>query len=109
MRKIFFILLILLAFGCNQNPSPKYNIIKAGSESTPYEQIRIMGETTIQNCEYFIVNVSGFYVPVHKGNCKNPIHRNFFDSTKYINQIEIDSMKIDFLEKKLKILKNERY
>lgn len=111
MKKIFLIVLVFIAFGCNQNPSPKYKTIKTGTETNNGNSglLIIDGETIIQNCEYFLVRCSGYHIPIHKGNCKNPIHHHFFDSTKYVQRIELDSMKIDFLEKKLKILKNERY
>lgn len=80
-------------------------MIGCSNYSEPSNKINIAGETTIQGCEYFVVVTSySYYVPVHKGNCKNPIHYKMCDSTKFIDRLEKDSMKIKFLEMKLEVL-----
>lgn len=102
--------MVFVLISCSSNDEPKYKVVKTGTETelsndSQNNNINIMGETTIQGCEYFAVLTSySYYIPVHKGNCKNPIHQHIIcDSMKYINRIQDDSIKISFLERKLEV------
>ena len=112
MKKVTLILslfVMVIMIGCSSNnEEPKYKVTKTGTE-TSYSSgdspdLSIVGETTIQGCEYFVVHTYWNNIPVHKGNCKNPIHYKMCDSTKFIDRLEKDSMKIKFLEMKLEVL-----
>lgn len=109
MFLMMILIVLIFIFGCT-NEEPKYKIVKTGTETTEgskyddSENLSIIGETQIQGCDYFVVRTYCHDIPIHKGNCRNPIHHHSFDSTKYVEKIQLDSMKIDFLEKKVKIL-----
>jgi len=63
-NKIIVVLMFILSaflVGCN---SPQERV---DYQRKPYV-------VTIENCEYFYVQVRDGYVLTHKGNCKNPIH-----------------------------------
>ena len=110
MKNIFLLIFLLLIIGCEQSnpPKPKYDIVLTGTETNFdnfKESIEIRGETNIQGCEYLVIcTTHGYNIPIHKGNCKNSIHHHILDSTKYIQKIEFDSMKIELLEHQIKIL-----
>lgn len=108
MKNILILgILAVFMFGCGNSDQQKYNVIKTGTETTPpifSIDLQIVGETTIQGCEYFVIQTYGYEILVHKGNCKNPIHHNLFDSIKYVDKIRLDSTKIDFLQKKVNVL-----
>lgn len=97
MKNIFLVIFLLLIIGCSNSDVDKPYII-------PISDLSIKGKITIDGCEYFIVRTYMYNIPLHKGNCKNPIHHHILDSTKYIQKIELDSMKINLLEQQIKIL-----
>ena len=102
---LFMVMIFLVS--CTEEPK-KYQVVKTGTETTAATSINsndisIIGETSIQGCEYFVVHTYYYNIPIHKGNCKNSIHRMMCDSNKFIQRIEKDSLKIRLLEMKLEV------
>ena len=74
MKKLIIIISIFMFFGCNQNTRNKYkeDIQPVSGNGYPYN---IKGIVTIEGCEYLKERVDGCYIYIHKGNCKNSIHK----------------------------------
>jgi len=83
MKKIIVISILasIIFCSCNQRQSDKYkeNIQPIIGNGYPYN---IKGIIIIDGCEYFKERTEGYYIYVHKGNCKNPIHKCKCDSDK---------------------------
>lgn len=62
---IVFLLISMLVIGCESQLDKKMNINQKEGFAT----------VTIDGCEYIIVEGNVEYSITHKGNCKNPIHK----------------------------------
>lgn len=69
MKRIIFLSLFglfLTACSCgNCNDTPQFT----------KSDLSIKGEIEIEGCQYFVVRTYYYNIPIHKGNCKNPIHQ----------------------------------
>lgn len=72
MKLIITTILAMAIFcSCNQRPTNIQNVEPAGSDYPS----SIVGTVTIDGCEYLKEKDRYYYIYVHKGNCKNPIHK----------------------------------
>ena len=78
MKNIFYILLIIFVISCVPHNANEVNTISNYKSDTNYSvngsSLKIKGIVTIEGCEYFIIK-DDWDIMVHKGNCKNPIHK----------------------------------
>lgn len=82
MKKIFACLFLILALcGCSEQG------FLTTTHDVNYEKMsKNMRTIEIEGCEYLVYSCSsgysGFGFMAHKGNCKNPIHRNSIEYEK---------------------------
>ena len=70
------VLIVLWLSSCGDKPRPGYTL-----------NPKVI--TTVEGCEYFIVDAHRSYTYVHKGNCSNPIHYPHIDT---ITKVQVDTV-----------------
>jgi hypothetical protein len=81
MKKILFSLLLIILAACKNNKKvtessqkEKPNVYHLNVRSLRYDENYSI--YTLEGCEYIVVDVGHSKWGSHKGNCKNPIHKN---------------------------------
>lgn len=72
MKKLLFVLSVILLCGCNFKTT-----VEPKETSFHYGNGMILNSYIIDSCEYLgTMSGGGNDILTHKGNCKNPIHKN---------------------------------
>lgn len=74
MRPAIFLLILVFA-SCQNQTRPVSEHVKELTPNSPFYNLNVDGYT-YEGCEYIVVGPAGKTWGSHKGNCKNPIHKN---------------------------------
>lgn len=77
MKKIIASIFFLSLISCNPEKGENHTTVNRNElvKSSPYydQQYRTY---TLEGCEYIVVSIGNQQWGSHKGNCKNPIHKD---------------------------------